>query len=406
MAVLQIEAAGERLRYRVPADVATILRADLLTLTGEIVAEIRRRIPEFEEPCPGRDAHLATAVEHAVTRFVDQLTGVEVAGEPRAYRALGEWEQRAGRDLRALVAAYRLGARLVWRRLTEIGLQHGITSRAMWRLGEELFTHIDEAADQSGIGHADAASRTADDDLRPHRRRLLHLLAERTDHTHEGLRALADPAHWRIPANVACVTLEPGWPRAPGISPAVTSDVLMDLDRPDPCLIVPDPEGPGRPEMLELALKGAVGAVGPTVAAADAALSLRLSRRLLNLMRDGVVAPSGLVRCIDHLPVLLLHGDEESVAVLRARLYEPLADLTETQRRRLCETLLVWLTTGGGANEVGNRLGVHAQTVRYRLRRLEELFGERLQDPAWRVSMALTLFRDQHRSAGTAKAMR
>uniref|UniRef100_UPI00373FE05C helix-turn-helix domain-containing protein n=1 Tax=Streptomyces rimosus TaxID=1927 RepID=UPI00373FE05C len=39
-----------------------------------------------------------------------------------------------------------------------------------------------------------------------------------------------------------------------------------------------------------------------------------------------------------------------------------------THGRRLAETLLAWLETRGSAPEVAARLGVHLQTVRYRLR--------------------------------------
>ncbi|CAA9508190.1 MAG: Transcriptional regulator, CdaR-family [uncultured Solirubrobacteraceae bacterium] len=40
---------------------------------------------------------------------------------------------------------------------------------------------------------------------------------------------------------------------------------------------------------------------------------------------------------------------------------------------------------------VGEALGVHPQTVRYRVRQLKELFGEALDDPEARFELALAL---------------
>ena len=40
---------------------------------------------------------------------------------------------------------------------------------------------------------------------------------------------------------------------------------------------------------------------------------------------------------------------------------------------------------------VAAELGVHPQTVRYRLRQLRELFGTRLEDPEARFELSLAL---------------
>jgi sugar diacid utilization regulator len=55
-----------------------------------------------------------------------------------------------------------------------------------------------------------------------------------------------------------------------------------------------------------------------------------------------------------------------------------LADVTD--RARLLDTFGAWLDTGS-ANEAAKRLFCHPNTVRYRLRRLEEHTGRSLRDP-------------------------
>src|SRR3546814_9071794 len=57
----------------------------------------------------------------------------------------------------------------------------------------------------------------------------------------------------------------------------------------------------------------------------------------------------------------------------------------------LSETLLVWLETRDSAPASAARLGVHPQTVRYRWKRINELFGEDLHDPEFVLQMTMLL---------------
>ncbi|WP_328399761.1 PucR family transcriptional regulator [Nocardia sp. NBC_00403] len=66
--------------------------------------------------------------------------------------------------------------------------------------------------------------------------------------------------------------------------------------------------------------------------------------------------------------------------MVRVRL-GPLLALPREERTRLLETLEHWYAAGGSVAEAGRRLYVHANTVRYRIRRVEELTGRSLGDP-------------------------
>jgi DNA-binding PucR family transcriptional regulator len=68
-----------------------------------------------------------------------------------------------------------------------------------------------------------------------------------------------------------------------------------------------------------------------------------------------------------------------------------LASMSESKRMALAETLRVWLESWSTAAEVGGRLHVHPQTVRYRLNQLKESLGERLTDPEARFGLELAL---------------
>ncbi len=59
----------------------------------------------------------------------------------------------------------------------------------------------------------------------------------------------------------------------------------------------------------------------------------------------------------------------------------PVLDLPAQDRSTLLTTLRAWFDAGGSASETGRRIYCHPNTVRYRLRRLQEHTGRSLDDP-------------------------
>ncbi|MCW2914469.1 MAG: PucR C-terminal helix-turn-helix protein [Actinomycetia bacterium] len=381
---------------RIPTapDVALVLRSELSSLADEIVAEIRRSVPEFDRPLRGRfGTGIRLGVEQGLRQFVDQIADPLARREPgiKVYQGLGRGEYLEGRDLDALQAAYRVGARVAWRRIAEVGRQAGWPAQTMSLLAEAAFTHVDEIAAYSVEGHSQARE-NATGRLQHLRQRLLELiLARDRSISGDALSGLAREAQWRLPGTVACVAVTEWRGGGSRLEPAVGPDVLMDLGQPDPCLLVPDPDAPGRQNMLAHALRDSLFAIGPSVPLADAPLSLRLAGQALSLVQRGVIKCDHYVRCTDELSTLLLFHDEDMVQLMTQRRYGPLAALRAHQRIRLSETLLAWLATGGSAPQIAASLHIHAQTVRYRMRQLQELFGDAMDDPNWKFEMEIVL---------------
>ncbi|MEU9145549.1 helix-turn-helix domain-containing protein [Streptomyces sp. NPDC048349] len=201
------------------------------------------------------------------------------------------------------------------------------------------------------------------------------------------LAELAEAAGWPLPVAVRAIA-----PAAPGEAQqlaTVLDDALAGTFAGRPCLLVPSPD-PDTRVPLELPLRGRFAAVGHAVPLRDTASSLRWALRLLALTpaRAGVDARPVFVD--DHLSTLLLLQDEPLAHALAARWLRPLADLTPRQSERLEVTLLAWLE-GGGAPEAAKALSVHPQTVRYRMRQLEKLFGPGLRDPRTRFELEMAL---------------
>ncbi|MCX5402580.1 helix-turn-helix domain-containing protein [Streptomyces sp. NBC_00335] len=224
------------------------------------------------------------------------------------------------------------------------------------------------------------------------RRELFALLTGDTPHREAGLAELAElagPAGWPLPVAVRAVALA-----SPGETQqlaALLDDCLGGMVAGQPCLLVPTADPEAR-TALDGALRGRLAVVGHPVAPGDTASSLRWAVRLLALVpahsRSGPDARTVFVD--DHLSTLLLLQDEPLAHALAARWLRPLADLTPRQSERLEVTLLAWLE-GGGAPEAAKALSVHPQTVRYRMRQLEKLFGPGLRDPRTRFELELAL---------------
>jgi hypothetical protein len=220
----------------------------------------------------------------------------------------------------------------------------------------------------------------------PDPRRLLNAIV--SDPVDEDLVAqLSAALGWVLPRRVAAIVLEVGV--VPGDLPP---DTLADWTSPEPVLVLPDPDAPGRAAALGRALRGCRAAIGLAVPLAQAAHSLRWAREALALARVGVLGDGvGPVRCEEHMSTLLLLADKDlASAMVRPRL-APLDRLRPGQRELIAATLLAWLELSMNTVAVARRMNVHPQTIRYRLKRIRQLFGDELGDPQRRFELMLAL---------------
>ncbi|MEV7559677.1 helix-turn-helix domain-containing protein [Streptomyces sp. NPDC048331] len=216
---------------------------------------------------------------------------------------------------------------------------------------------------------------------------LFKTLTDDRDASEMSLSELAEAAGWPLPLAVRAIV-----PATPGETQqlaAVLDHCLVGMFAGRPCLLVPSPE-PDNRAPLEHLLRGRFAAVGHAVPLRDTASSLRWALRLAALTPARPGAETRPVFVDDHLSTLLLLQDEPLAHALAARWLRPLADLTPRQSERLEVTLLAWLE-GGGAPEAAKALSVHPQTVRYRMRQLEKLFGTGLRDPRTRFELEMAL---------------
>ncbi|MER5811199.1 helix-turn-helix domain-containing protein [Streptomyces sp. NPDC002033] len=259
----------------------------------------------------------------------------------------------------------------------------------------------------AGHPHGDGSAGVRPEPTAPQdraRQELFKALTDDRDTSHSSLTELAEAAGWPLPEAVRAIA-----PATPGETlqlATVLDEALPGMFAGRPCLLLPVADPDAR-AALELPLRGRSAAVGHAVPLRDTASSLRWALRLLTLTPHRAGPDARPVFVDDHLSTLLLLQDEPLAHALAARWLRPLADLTPRQSERLEVTLLAWLE-GGGAPEAAKALSVHPQTVRYRMRQLEKLFGPGLRDPRTRFELEMALrsrrlmahVRRQHSRAG------
>jgi PucR C-terminal helix-turn-helix domain len=369
-----------------PRAVADVLRPELPAMADEIIDALRGGVPAYARPLEGDFGRgLRIGVEAALRQFVEEIGGAPTGPGREVYVNLGRGEMRAGRGLDVLLAAYRLGARVAWRRLAAAGRAAGLAPETLYLLAESLFAYIDELSAASAEGYALQQSEAAGE-LQLRRRRLVRLLVQDPPADPAAIEAAAPEAGWELPRALAALALagperERAAARLPGYVLHAPVGELV-------CGLIGDPDAPGRRAELERALRDepATG-LGPVVAWPEAAVSFARAAAVLRLASGS----EGLVRADERTADLLVAGDRRLARDLVDRRLHALDGLAPAARARLADTLAAWLAHQGRLPATATALGVHPQTVRYRLGQLRERLGTALEDPDARFELALAL---------------
>jgi hypothetical protein len=196
----------------IPAAVADAMRTELPSVAQATVAEIIVEVPSYADAFQGDMGRvIGNAVELALGGFLELATasGVADAGTPirpaldGAYE-LGRGEARSGRSMDALLAAYRVGARVSWRYLSASAVSAGLTVQQLARFAELVFAYIDQLSAASVAGHSDELETTGRVRTR-YLERLAGLLLD--GRPLPELTAAAERADWALPRTLTAVIL-------------------------------------------------------------------------------------------------------------------------------------------------------------------------------------------------------
>ena len=307
---------------------------------------------------------MRAGVEGALSQFLDVVEQGHAGPLParELYADLGRGEAREGRTLEALLAAYRIGARVAWRRAAERARELGLDDEVLALLAESIFAYMDELSAVSAEGFAREQSAAAGE-LDRRRAALARLLVQSPPADPAAVELAAREARAELPETLAAAV----WTDGDRAASRLPLGSLVDGDArarsPTRTRPAAAPRSRAPSALPPRWARRCPGARRPA-ARAGAADALR------------VVETDGLVHADDHLTTLLLAHDPSLIAELAERRLAPLAGATPAQRERLLETLGAWLEHQGSVPDVARAIHVHPQTVRYRLNQLRELFGE------------------------------
>jgi hypothetical protein len=358
------------------------IRVALGPIAEALVDAIQHEVPAYARPLEGefgRSIKLGT--ELALRRFIGDE---EDESADDVYRRLGAGEYRAGRSLDALQSAYRVGARVAWRHISDAAAAAGASPRAQRTLAEAMFAYIDRLAGESVEGYAEAQLRDAGD-LDRRRTELAEMLVAGVVADEGELARAAQAARWPLPRTVACLAVV--GTRVDRARSQLSGETLALRLGEATGIVVPHPvslevEAARLARRLDLSV-----GLGPTVAIGETSASMRLARRAL-----GLTSPeSPLLIAEQRLAEIAINAAPEIVSALRSRLLAPLDGQTAASRARLEATLLQWLRHRGSQRAVAEELSIHPQTVRYRMARLRDLIGDALDDPEQRFALEMAL---------------
>ena len=352
-------------------------------LSRRIAGRICDEVAAFSDP----RVHdvIEEALGEAVALFVDAMAGAPVRGTAVAhiYQHLGSLEGRAGHNLDAMRAAHHIATQESWREMSKIARELELPLAAAGYLAEALMDYQHQLLEHAMRGFAEPMP-----PIDPRLPLFAALVGD--DAQADDLGALAGRAGWEITDRVA-VAVTPGGP----VSAELGTPTARLLTGPseDAMVVI------GSSRELHLRAKAIVAATNRPVAVTwevrldDTHHAVRWGLRALALVAEQVIRASedGIVWCAAHQSELCLHADPMLRRFADEQLLAPLMEETPKRRLALAETMLVWLRTRPSASAVAEHLTVHEQTVRLRLKRIKELFGDRLSDPSETVGLLAAL---------------
>lgn len=374
-----------------PSEVASLIEPELARISQDILVSIAREVPEYARPLEGSFGHgIRTGVNEALRQFVDLIRepDAERAYGHEVYRGLGRGELRQGRPLDSLQSAYRVGARVAWRRMAAAAQEAEVDPGTLSRLAEAIFAYIDRLAADSVEGFASEMAQREDERGR-RREELTAMLVQNPPVPAVKLRKAVESSQWIVPsvtAVLACPVDDLDLMRRRLPLDAITGRVDGIG-----CAVVSDPVGPYRERELVHAGKDSRVMLGPAVSPDELPASWGITRTALDARLAGRLDGEGLLKVVDRLDELLFYEAHDVIAAIARQRLAPLSPLPAAARERMEETALAYVQHSGNAVAMARSLHVHPQTVRHRMPRLRELLGDQLDNSDARFELEAAL---------------
>jgi hypothetical protein len=375
--------------------IARGLLAEIDALTDEAASLIAAEIDVYRSGGLVPVADLRTSVAHNLGYLLGYLAG-STELELDAPRRTGRQRAEQAVPLPEVLRAYRIAIAMMWQRLIDSAREAGVDAQAAL-LGAA--STLWEIADEYSQALTDAYRQTVKRQLIADERRRSALVASLQNGSTRG-----QPTAWEIakllgmPFEGAFLVVVAGAPAAAEAVPAL-EERLRRLEAVSAWRAEPEYDigvvsyGTRRPvgEILAAISRASDCRIGVSPPYARLDLTPRATRYAVVALEGLRPGTTGVNQFEDAPLSELMIGDLDTTRRFVHRVLGSVLRLPDDDRAMFLTTAQAWLDARGSAAEAGRLLYCHENTVRYRLRRLEEHLGGPLGDPTIVAELAAAM---------------
>ena len=377
--------------------------------TGEFAAAVTARImeliPVYAERVPVDELQRSVADHYRV--IFDGMLDPALDGNAPADMA-GRARAAEGVPMSAVFEAYQISLSYLWERLAEAAERDEVAPRVALRAASALWRRLSGFTGvMSDSYRAELAARIRGEEQR--RSALIQALLEghpsepQVWEAADALRLPHQGPYVVIAAKVAGAG-EHGLTR--GIQEGLERQSITSTWRLLPDVEIGLASLPRPADQLDLLVEALVAGSAGRVGISPLFDDLTGTAQALQLARIALRGAAGPGKVVvfgrDSLSVAAASAPEV-MARLSGTILAGMDGMSAEDRALLLDTFGAWLDHGGSAAEAARRLYVHPNTVRYRLRRLEERTGRTLSDPRHVAELSLAFEVDRRRIASLAE---
>lgn len=368
------------------------LLAETDDLGAAMAARIREEIGLYAAGEVVTDEQLISSCRDNTAYVLGQLAGEEVSSD--IPRATGAVRAEQGVPYAEVLQAFRVGGRFIWELLVERADPEArdvllLAAADIWAVSDGLAAQVTDAyrAALADLARRDAQRRAV----------LVGRLLDGDAEADPTPGDSADALGLGRTGEFVVVTAECP---APGVEALPDAEVLLRrhnvasawrLDHHFHEGLVVLRHGFTVPQLLDLlgpAARTRIGVSTPFGRVHNAPEGRREARLAAAAVTPGT---SAVLSYEQDAVAVLLAGSPESTQALVRRVLGPVLELPHDDCHLVLDTARAWLQAAGSTSTAARQLHLHRNTVRYRLRRLEELTGRDLTHPVQATELYLAL---------------
>jgi hypothetical protein len=364
-------------------------------LTVELTEVIRQAEPFYGASGVVPVEDLRASVRDNLVHILSQLSGRPQPGF-EAPRATGRRRAEQGVPLPVILHAYRVAGTFIWSAILAEAAKDEVATSALLQAASELWLIVDDRSGAVTDAYRDAVAERVHSDTQTRNAMLDVLLRGDPD---DGSRLWESASTLRLPhdGTFVVVAAQPPRPAVESIPRAedtlrtrgVRSAWRVEVDAHVGVVALTPRVGVDKlcAHLAELT-SGPVGVSAPYPRLDQTPAALRQARLAYATATPG---SRELVRYEQAPIAVLLASAPDAATMVAESILGPVLALPAVERDVLLETLREWFTAQGATSVAAATLHVHRNTVRYRLRRVEELTGRSLAEPTGVAELHLAL---------------